>query len=63
MSIPLPIEQSDGSSSLEVIPITNDTSMTIPEDILLSSSATSSTSRYPRRDNRRPPDRLVYNHS
>ena len=63
MTIPLPIEQSDGSSSPEVIPTTNDTSTTIPEDVLASSSATSSTSRYPRRDNRRPPDRLVYNHS
>ena len=59
----LPVVPSDDTSHTEVVPITNHTSATITEDVSPSSSATHATSRYPRRQNRRPPDKLVYDHS
>ena len=52
------IEQSDSNSLAEVVPITeNRNTDNVPGNML------PSISRYPCRENRRSPDRLVYNHS
>ena len=58
-SVTFPSEQFDENSDTDVVPITAEPTT----EVLPSVSATPSTPRYPHRDNRKPPDRLMYNRS